>query len=260
MISSSKYINNSNEYNQALLFLKEGCDCGCSSTVDQERFAKLRSQFQELAKIEQDVFVMSNLITLGGGSITQSPRLKNKERSNQRVFYFFEYKKPICQETYLNMLGISHKHLRNVKKHLTTNGLTARVHGNTDRTPQWKTKMLVDDNLKEELKNFLESYADTHGLPDPGKSKNKNHPIIFLPTDMTYKSVHQDFITSRKEDDKLKSLKFGLFLKLWHQLTPHIQFMPPRSDLCDTCQQFRNDLHDCSNKSESEKEELKKNF
>jgi len=67
MTDNNKHTNNSSEYNQALTFLKSGCKCGCSSTVDQERFAKLRSQFQNLAKAEQDAFVMSNLITSGGG-------------------------------------------------------------------------------------------------------------------------------------------------------------------------------------------------
>ncbi|CAG8744699.1 11872_t:CDS:2, partial [Cetraspora pellucida] len=60
--------------------------------------------------------------------------------------------------------------------------------------------------------------------------------ITLLPTDMSYKSVHKDFLDSLPED------------------IPHIQFMSPRSDLCDTCHQLRNDLHDCSNKSETEKE------
>jgi len=132
----SKYINNFSEYNKALDFLKTGCECSCSSTVHPERFAKLRSEFQDLTKIEQDTFVMSNLIFFDAGSITQSPRLKYRERTNKRILFLFEYKKPICQETYLNMLGISEKYLRNVKKHLATKGLTTRVHGNTDRMPQ----------------------------------------------------------------------------------------------------------------------------
>ena len=31
--------------------------------------------------------------------------------------------------------------------------------------PQWKTKMVIDKNVAEVVKNFLENYADVHGLP-----------------------------------------------------------------------------------------------
>jgi len=34
--------------------------------------------------------------------------------------------------------------------------------------------------------------------------------------------------------------------------------MKPRTDLCDTCHKFRNEIHSC--KDEKEKEELKKNL
>src|SRR6185436_13777472 len=124
-MDSSKYINNFNEYNKALDFLKTGCECGCSNQLPKEKFAQRRSDFQNLSKLEQDTFIMSNLIFFNVGSTTQSPRLKSSIRINQRTLFIFEYKKPICQETYLNMLGISEKHLRNVKKHLATKGLTA---------------------------------------------------------------------------------------------------------------------------------------
>jgi hypothetical protein len=257
-MDSSKYINSSSEYNQALNFLKTGCECGCSSQLPKDKFAQRRSDFQNLSKLEQDVFVMSNLIFFDVGSTTQSPRLKSSIRINQRILFLFEYKKPICQETYLNMLGISEKYLRNVKKHLTTKGLTTRIHGNTGRMPQWKTKLVVDQEIKETIKNFILNYAEKYGLPNSGRNERATGATIFLPTEMTYKSVHQDFIASRKEDDKLKSLKFGIFLKLWHQLTPHIQFMSPRSDLCDKCQQLKNEIHACQD--EETKKELKKNF
>ena len=59
---------------------------------------------------------------------------------------------------------------------------------------------------------------------------------------MSYKSVHRDFLSGLEEGSTLCALKYDAFRKLWHQLTPHIQIMSPRTDLCDTCQQLRNDL------------------
>src|SRR6185503_1968883 len=48
------------------------------------------------------------------------------------------------------------------------------------------------------------------------------------------------------------------FRNLWHQLTPDMQIMSPRTDLCDTCQHFRNDLQYNARKEEEAKDLLKK--
>jgi len=252
---SSKY-ENLTEYQKALNFLEEGCGCNCSSKVPKEEFAELRSNFQTLSKPEQDAFLMAQLKVMDGGTASKSPRLKDKIRINRRIFYQWDHNTPICLETYLNMLGISHKYLWNVKSHLLDKSVKPRTHGNTGRTPWRKTKMVVDQEVREIVKNFILNYAETHGLPDPGKSKRGNQAITFLPTETSYKSVHREFLGSLKENDNLKQLKYDIFRRLWHQLTPNIQFMNIRTDLCDKCQQFRNELHSC--KSEKEKEELKK--
>jgi hypothetical protein len=116
--------------------------------------------------------------------------------------------------------------------------------------------MNLNQETKQTIKNFILNYAEIHGLPDPGKSKSKKHSIIFLPTEMTYKSVHRDFLASLEENSNLKSLKYETFLKLWHQLTPQIKFLNPRTDLCDTCHQFRTEIHSCQD--QATKAQLKK--
>src|SRR4051812_12286004 len=106
----------SSEHKKALKFLKKGCECNCSKKVPQEEFAQLRSDFQSLPKAEQDAFVMAQLFIMRDRqTISTSPRLKKQERTNQRFLYLFDYKIPICQETYINMLGISEKYLKTIK-------------------------------------------------------------------------------------------------------------------------------------------------
>ena len=125
--------------------------------------------------------------------------------------------------------------------------------------PQWKTKMVIDKNVAEVVKNFLENYAEVHGLPSPGRSIYRiTQSIVFLPAEMSYKSVHRDFLVGLEEDNKLKSLKYDAFRKLWHQLTPEIQIMSPRTDLCDTCQHFRDGLHYNARQEEEAKDLLKR--
>ncbi len=73
-------------------------------------------------------------------------------------------------------------------------------------------------------------------IKSSGRSINRiTQLIVFLPAEMSYKSVHRDFLAGLKEDNKLKFLKYDTFRKLWHQLTSKIQIMSPRTDLCDTC-------------------------
>jgi hypothetical protein len=267
MNQTHKDKNNLSEYQKALNFLKEGCECGCSSTVYSEEFARLRENFQKLSKKERDAFVMGQLFIMKDRElITSSPRLKKTERTNKRTFYLFDYTKPVCLKTYLNLLGVSRNYLEYMKTFLTKRGLITRVHGNINRKPQWITKMTIDEITKAKVKKFLENYAQEHGQPDPSQKYARkivgdirtNGEIIFLPTETTYKSVHHDFVISFGEENDLKSLKYEAFRRLWHKLVPKIKIRNPRSDLCDTCHKFRNEIHACQD--ETMKETQKKNF
>src|SRR3954452_15457142 len=173
MKSNNEY-NGSNEYKKAVDSLEKSCKCGCSSVVPKENFAELRESFQALSKPEQDIFLMAQLKAMDGGLANTSRSLKKKTRSNKRTFYHWDHNTPLCQETYLNMLGIGRTYFENIRSHLINNGLLARVHGNIKRMPQWKTKMVIDKNVAEVVKNFLENYAEVHGLPSPGRSINRH--------------------------------------------------------------------------------------
>src|SRR5918911_2507781 len=166
---NNKY-SGSAEYQKAIDFLEKGCNCGCSSGIPKEQFAELRESFQALSKSEQDIFLMAQLKAMDGGTVSASRRLKKKNRSNKRTFYQWDHNTLLCQETYLNMLGIGRTYFENIRNHLINNGLLARVHGNIKRMPQWKTKMVIDKDVAEIVKNFLENYVEVHGLPSPGRS------------------------------------------------------------------------------------------
>ena len=109
------------------------------------------------------------------------------------------------------------------------------------------------------MKNFLENYAEIHGLPSPGRNVNRiTQSLTLLSAETSYKSVYRDFIAGLENNSTLKLLKYDAFRKLWHQLTPYIQIMSPRTDLCDTCQHFRNGLQYNARKEEEAKDLLKK--
>src|SRR6266508_152110 len=119
--------------------------------------------------------------------------------------------------------------------------------------------MVIDKDVATAVKIFLLNYAEVHGLPSPVRNVNRvTQSITFLPAEMSYKSVHRDFLAGLEGDSKLRTLKYDSFRKLWHQLTPYIQIMSPRTDLCDTCQQLRNDLQFKARKEEEAQDLLKK--
>ena len=75
--------------------------------------------------------------------------------------------------------------------------------------------MIIDKNVAEAVKNFLLNYAEIYGLPSPGRSINRiTQSVIFLPAEMSYKSVHRDFLAGFEENNILKSLKYDAFRKL----------------------------------------------
>src|SRR6266540_688703 len=119
--------------------------------------------------------------------------------------------------------------------------------------------MVIDINVATAVKNILLNYAEVHGLPSPVRNVNRvTQSIIFLPVEMSYKSVHRDFLAGLEEDSTLHALKYDAFHKLWHQLTPYIQIMSPRTDLCDTCQHLWNDLQFKARKEGEAQDLLKK--
>src|SRR4029079_7577985 len=94
------------------------------------------------------------------------------------------------------MLGIGRTHFENVRNHLATNDIIPRVHGNIKRMPRWKTKITIDITVATAVKNFLENYAEIHGLPSPGRNVNRitiTQSLTLLPAEMSYKSVYRDF-------------------------------------------------------------------
>ena len=56
---------------------------------------------------------------------------------------------------------------------------------------------------------FLENYAEIHGLPSPGRNVNRiTQSLTLLPAETSYKSVYRDFIAGLENNNALKLLKY----------------------------------------------------
>ncbi|CAG8810613.1 25378_t:CDS:2, partial [Racocetra persica] len=103
--------------------------------------------------------------------------------------------------TYLKLCGINDYLLSTLQNHLQINGLTERVHGNTD---------------------------------DSGV-------FIYLPTSQTYTSVYNKYKKNFYliHDQPEKIISYSTFKKLWYEMVPNLRFQPPASDLCEICTSFK---------------------
>jgi len=61
--------------------------------------------------------------------------------------------------------------------------------------------------------------------------------VILLPTEKSYANVYEDFVAvSKGLNNDTSIISYKSFVQLWKNLTPHIKFMTPGTDLCDTCE------------------------
>ncbi|CAG8737377.1 6969_t:CDS:2 [Cetraspora pellucida] len=134
----------------------------------------------------------------------------------------------------LNNSAIQNPHIKN-------NGMTEIIHGNTECTSIRYDRAVIDNELKQELSNYLQNNANLHEFPSPCRNmQNYSIPIILLPIDQTYTSIYEEYVTmikSNKNKD-YKVIAYTTFLQIWKEVAPHIRFMTKASDLCDKCEQL----------------------
>ena len=128
-------------------------------------------------------------------------------------------------------------------------GLSLRVHRNKGNTPH---NVITNETITN-IKQFIENYADIHGMPLPGQlPSHRDYQVMLLPSDTTKAFVYRKFVSSC-EVSGITPVSRRTFKNHLHSLCPHITVMKPASDLCFTCQQNINLLMRSVNLSESER-------
>lgn len=111
--------------------------------------------------------------------------------------------------------------------------VTARVHGNTNKTP---THALSVTNIKR-IVDFLENYAEVHailllgrtpGVKDYGKVK-------LIPSSVTKKEVYMEYIKAVESIGE-RGCARRTFQTYWRKYVPDIKIMKGMTDLCWVCQ------------------------
>ena len=155
------------------LFFENESNCSCRKFKNKICFEKIgfnnflerQLQLKGLDKKELDLCVKSQLMVF-------------KSSETERYEYQYNSSIPICQPVYLKLCGIGKTKFFDLQKHLKTDDLMDRIHGNTKNIPQNKSRAIVNIEIAQLVKDFLLQYTNVHGLPSPMKIRDNLEEII----------------------------------------------------------------------------------
>lgn len=226
-------------------FLTKGCGCTklsngpCSLALSAEDVSNYRLALSELESSELDLAILAQLHAgMNTGELHTNTRGSARPAIRQRVTFQYAFKgQPICREMFLFLHRISRTRLYNLVKHLSTNGVTPRTHGNKGKRP--KHAMKYDEITR--VVDFIKCYADTHAVPLPGRlPKHQDYRVMKLPSDVSKATVYRDYVTASealRDREESRIISYRQFCRLWQELVPFVITMNPSSDLCIVCQE-----------------------
>ena len=129
-------------------FLANGCGCtkrfngSCSGGLTAEIVTDYRLAITELDSSELDLAILAQLHAgMNDGELLTNTRGSARPSIHHRVTFQCAFKGiPIYREMFLFLHRISRTRLYNLVKHLCTNGIVPRTHGNKGKMPQHSMK------------------------------------------------------------------------------------------------------------------------
>jgi hypothetical protein len=133
-------------------------------------------------------------------------------------------------------------------------GPVPREHGSKGRKAYNAYPFEVVNSAME----FVKNYGSVFGLPQPAAPRGRaNQAPTYLPANQNHKIVHLKYQEACTEKGK-PFMQYRSFIDAWHQCLPHIVFMTPRTDVCQTCENYRISIQRAM--SEDEKKKLLSEF
>ena len=210
-------------------FLAKGCGCTklsngpCSRGLSAEDVSNYRLAVSELDSSEVDLTLLAQLHAgMNTGELLTNTRGSARPSIRQRVTFQYAFKgQPICREMFLFLHRISRTRLYNLVKHLCTNGVVPRTHGNKGKMPKHAMKF----NEITRVVDFIKCYADIHAVPLPGRlPKHQDYRVMKLPSDVSKATVYRDYVTAsealRDEGEEVRIISYRQFRRLWQELVP----------------------------------------
>ncbi|XP_062616042.1 uncharacterized protein LOC134277748 [Saccostrea cucullata] len=202
----------------------------------KEHAYQLLLRLHEFTKSERDIYILSKLedqLVQTDGSVGS----KGSKRERQRFRYSFQVVE-ICECAWRSIFEIGRAEYKSLKKHFKDNGTIPRVHGLTGK----KSNHGYPFYVIEAAVLFIKRYADQYGLPLPAAPRARDDtPPVLLPCNESKATVHAKYKDACLESSS-PSVKLTTFKEAWNSCVPYIQFMKPKTDLCKTCHDLREDI------------------
>ncbi|XP_062609447.1 uncharacterized protein LOC134271226 [Saccostrea cucullata] len=181
-------VQDENDCSENFCIARAGCTCSknCLDNFSIEQLTDHIYSIRDLEKAEKEIMIMTSLNQFGFGKKLSNPRKRTK------YTYTFQEQK-ICRKAFEFIYDVKEYTLDSLQKHLQSQGITPRVHGNKGRKAPNAFKF-------EEVKNavqYLINYASQHGIPQPAGTRGRDtEPPVFLPCSDTKDALHKQYVES----------------------------------------------------------------
>lgn len=188
--------------------LAAGCECQgvCFKDLQAENVYRHRLNIAELTKQEHDMYLMG--VTMACLS-NRNETNRRKERIRQRAVYVFQGKR-VCLDAFIYLENVTQYHLKRIRRHVMTNGVTPRVHGNVRKKPHNALSL----DVYKFAENFVKSEL-THYTNDSNKSMIVvNEPRI---------NIYQKFRLNCPMNTK--TMSYSTFRHFLKKQFPYVRFV-----------------------------------
>ena len=190
------------EVEKCVKFTQETCRCTlahgdkpCSTLLPLGYYMDYRAQVFFLSREQLDMVLLGSIAS----NIHEDDDVgtRSGRRAAKRLHTSIEYKRKrytICRRTFTFLHDISHHKVQALKTHFSENGLTVRMHVNTQKCPH---NTLTFDRVLNLLR-FIQNYSEQNAILLPGRIPGfKLDNIKVLPTPGCKKVQYTHLIISQ---------------------------------------------------------------
>ncbi len=224
------------------------CDKGCLATLTGREILERRLSIEKLKGREQDIVLLTHLV-LG----QHHDLMSHMRRKRSRLIYRFDRSREVCRTAFQYIYRVGDTRLKRLQKLASQGEFSPHLHGNTNHAP---SNLLPQPDVDRLIK-FVENVVEIHGLPMPGGMR-AGHRETLLPSDFSYASVWDEYRASigdlsAQHGQAYRVIGYDSFRSIWQQSFPWVKFQSNRSDLCDYCQETKDQLRYCESEEETQR-------
>ena len=219
----------------------EGCKCvggkNCFRFLPplRPRLLSIRQMTEAIDANVRETYLAGKLDALArhGGAVHAGQMRGCAEQRATITFYYFVQGVKVCQAVFLFAHSCSRYVLKKVSSHLESGCVVTPDHGSKGAVP-WNA---LNPEEVSTAANFIQNYADKHGLPQPAAPHSHNGTApIYLPCVTRMNMIHAFY--SQEGGSMCKSS----FMRVRLKLCADIVIMKPREDVCATCSNLQSKI------------------